>query len=442
MVKVAAMKRSAAKPAPTERRKTQKRRAEDLLPDFRDLTENAVQGIVVHRNFKPLYANNAFAQLFGYKAAKEILALPLLRPLVPEDAWARVEQEYDDLIKGRIKPVVARARGIKKDGSEIWVSVTLRAIDWHGTPAVQLGAIDITKEMAIEQSLLKSEQHLRAILEILPYPIYITRRDDSQMLFVNRKSCLLFQKSASQLLKSKSADFFANPQERQDLRALLDTISDIRDVEVKMKTGTGREFVAEFAAIAIEYGGDKAVLVALNDISQRKEMEAELFKQASTDSLTGINNRRYFVAQAEQELRRSRRFARDMSVMMIDIDHFKKINDEYGHAVGDAVLQGVVKRALESLRQSDSIGRLGGEEFAVLLPETGIKAATEAAERLRNHLAERALIAERVALPCTVSVGVAQLNAKDGNIDDILNRADQALYRAKKAGRNRTEVAG
>ncbi len=436
------MKKPAAKSTPVERRARLKRRAEDLLPDFRDLIENSVQGILVHRNFKPLYANKAFATLFGYKSAKEIMALPLLRPLIPADMWARIEQEYDELIHGRRKPAMVRARGIRKDGSEIWTAATQRVINWHGDLAVQINAYDISEQMAIEQTLLKNEQHLRAVLEILPYPIYISARADGQILFVNRKTCLLFQQSAGQLLRSRSVDFFINPQEREEMRKLLETIPDIRDVEVRMKTAQGREFMAEVAAIATDYGNTPAVLVALNDISQRKDLEAELFKQASTDSLTGISNRRYFMAQAEQELRRSRRFARALSVMMIDIDHFKLINDKHGHAVGDAVLQSVVKSALESLRQSDSMGRLGGEEFAVILPETELAAATEVAERLRQHMAERPLVAEREAIPCTVSVGVAQLTAQDGSIDALLNRADEALYRAKHNGRNRVETAG
>jgi diguanylate cyclase (GGDEF)-like protein len=208
-----------------------------------------------------------------------------------------------------------------------------------------------------------------------------------------------------------------------------------------MKTSQGREFMAEMAAISVDYGGSRAILVALNDISQRKELEAELFRQASTDSLTGVSNRRYFLAQAEQELRRSRRFARPLSVMMIDLDHFKKINDTHGHAVGDAVLQGVVRRALESLRQSDQLGRLGGEEFAVVLPETDLAAATEVAERLRKHIAERPLIAERQPIHSSVSVGVAQLGAEDSSIDALFSRADAALYRAKNGGRDRVEVA-
>ena len=435
------MKKPSPKTSQPERRTRPKRRADDVLPDFRDLIENSVQGILVHRNFKPLYANQAFASLFGYKTAKDVLALPLLRPLVPPDMWARIEQEYDDLMHDRRHTIVTRARGIRKDGTEIWTAATERVIDWHGDKAVQINAYDISQQMAIEQTLLKSEQHLRAILEILPYPIYIAKREGGDLLFVNRKTCLMFQQSAGQLLRGRSSDFFVNPQEREDMRKLLDTIPDIRDVEVKMKTAQGRGFIAEVAAIAMDYSGIPAVLVALNDISQRKELEAELFRQASTDSLTGISNRRYFLAQAEQELRRSRRFARPMSVMMIDVDHFKSINDKLGHAVGDAVLQGVVKRSLESLRQSDSLGRVGGEEFAVILPETSLVAATEVAERLRQHLAERPIIAEREAITCTASVGVAQLTAKDGSIDALLGRADAALYAAKKGGRNKVEMA-
>src|SRR5580658_8245448 len=122
------MKKPAAKSIRTERRRKSARRAEDRLPDFRELIEQSVQGIVIHRNFKPLYANKAFAELFGYKSAKEILALPLLRPLVPDDAWARIEEEYDDLIRGRKPSFIARARGIRKDGGEIWVTVVQRAI--------------------------------------------------------------------------------------------------------------------------------------------------------------------------------------------------------------------------------------------------------------------------------------------------------------------------
>lgn len=435
------------KPAPTRRLRrrspgnSDRRRSADALPNFNSLIDDAVQGIVIHRNFKPLYANKAFAELFGYADHEEILAMPLLRSLIPEDAWPQIEIGYDEMIRGKKKSVIGRAQGVRKDGSEIWIAVTMRVIDWRGASAVIMTAFDITKQVDFEHNLLKSEQRLRSVLEILPYPIYIARRSNGQILFVNRKSCLLFQQSAGVLLRSKAADFYADIKDKENLDRLFDSVSDIRDVEVQMKTAEGRVFTAELAAIAVDYSGVPSVLIALNDISQRKEMEAELFRQASTDALTGISNRRYFHNQAEQEVRRARRFARDMAVMMIDIDHFKKINDTYGHAAGDAVIQSVVKRSLESLRQSDSIGRIGGEEFAVLLPETSMAAARDVAERLRLHIQEKPIIAGLHAIPSTVSIGIAQLSAHDGDIDHLLNRADAALYAAKNNGRNRVELA-
>lgn len=426
---------------PATHHRTVKRHPPESVPDFRDLVENSVEGVLIHRNFKPLYVNKAFADLFGYASPDEIMLMPILRPLVPTERWAMIEEEYDALIRGQKPFSITRARGIKKDGTEIWTSTTQKAVTWEGKKAIHLTAFDITSQMTMEQTLLKSEQHLRALLDILPQPIYITNQIDGKLLYVNRKTCLLFQRRASQLLRGTSADFYVNTQDREELRKLFENLKEIRDVEVKMKNFQGREFTAEVAAISVDYGGSSAILVALNDISQRKELEAELFHQASTDPLTGISNRRYFITQAEQELRRSRRFGRNLSVLMIDVDHFKIINDRHGHAVGDAVLQGVVKRCLESLRQSDLLGRLGGEEFAVILPETNLAAATEAAERLRRHMEERPLIAERIAIACTVSVGVAELNASDGSIDDLLHRADETLYRAKNKGRNRVEVA-
>jgi len=439
------MKKTTPPPGSIERRKSQQRLSEEKEPNFRDLIENSIQGILIHRNFKPLYVNESFARLYGYSSAQEVMGLPLLRPLIPDDMWARLEKEYDDLMHGIQRNPITRARGIHKQGHEFWTSVTERVIDWHGTPAVQINAFDISSQMALEQSLLKNEQRLRAVLEILPYPIYIARRGDAQLLFVNRKTCLLLQQTASQLLRSQTIDFFADPKERDDLRTLLETISDIRDVEIKMKTSQGHTFTAEISAITMDYDNTPAILVAFNDISQRKRLENELFHQASTDMLTGLNNRRYFMTLAEQELRRARRFSRSLSVMMIDIDHFKRINDQCGHALGDSVLQGVAKRILESLRQSDQCGRLGGEEFAIFLPETNISAARLVAERMREHLEKRPLIAtgggSATTLSCTISIGIAELNAKDGSIDELLSRADEALYRAKNNGRNRVETA-
>ncbi len=427
---------------PDRRRQNRGRRAEDFLtPNYRDLIDGAVQGIMVHTNFKPLYVNKAYAQLLGYDSPEEMMALPLLRPLIPPELWPQAETNYNEMVYGDLKTSFSRTRGVRKDGHEIWLSVTQRVIDWHGTPAIQVNAFDIGHQVAMEQLMLDNEQLLRAMLEILPVPVYIERRRDSRLLFVNRKTCLLFQQSAGPLLHAKAVSFFVEPEDHQKLRGLIDAVRDIREIEVQMRSAQGRSFTAEMAAIVMDYDGEPAVLVSLNDISQRKQLEAELFHQANTDALTGINNRRAFMVKADQEIRRAQRFGRALSVMMLDLDHFKQINDRLGHAAGDAVLEGTVKAALTCLREADAIGRMGGEEFAVILPETPIEGARMVAERLRQAIQEATIDAGTdEPVHCTTSVGLAQMMEQDSSIDDLLRRADRALYRAKMKGRNRTEV--
>lgn len=163
---------------------------------------------------------------------------------------------------------------------------------------------------------------------------------------------------------------------------------------------------------------------------------AALHRLASTDPLTGCANRRYFFASAESERRRARRHGRPLATLLIDIDRFKELNDQHGHAAGDAVLREVVALLGRSVRASDTVGRVGGEEFAILLPETTAGSAVGVAERLRGGIAGLAMRAGEAELGVTVSIGVSALGEEETSIDAALVRADRALYRAKAAGRD------
>jgi diguanylate cyclase (GGDEF)-like protein/PAS domain S-box-containing protein len=181
-------------------------------------------------------------------------------------------------------------------------------------------------------------------------------------------------------------------------------------------------FAANLAAIAIE----------------TRYAHEELERRAYTDYLTGLANRRHFLEQAESELVRTLRYGRELSILMLDVDRFKQVNDTYGHKVGDIVLQRLSTVCRATLRNIDVAGRMGGEEFAVLLPETGNEQAMDAAERLRAAIAAaQVTLASGLPLRFTASIGVATLGEKDANVDMLLNQADQALYRAKSEGRNR-----
>ncbi|PCJ68850.1 MAG: diguanylate cyclase response regulator [Rhodobiaceae bacterium] len=171
-------------------------------------------------------------------------------------------------------------------------------------------------------------------------------------------------------------------------------------------------------------------------------LQQKLTRLALTDALTGVANRRAFMERLGAEVSRAHRHGNTLSVIMADIDHFKRVNDTYGHAAGDVVICDTVTRMGTGTRQSDLLGRLGGEEFAVLLPETDAKAAMALAEKMRKAVdAETFQVADGCALPVSISLGVAQWTDDDKSAEDLLSRADHALYLSKEAGRNRVSCA-
>lgn len=170
-----------------------------------------------------------------------------------------------------------------------------------------------------------------------------------------------------------------------------------------------------------------------------KKAKEKLLQMAITDELTGLANRRYFMERLNSEFDRTKRYESKYSLLMIDIDLFKSINDNYGHRAGDRALQEASAVMKRSLRTSDTIGRVGGEEFSVILPETELKAALFIAERLRKRVEETSIIHNSGEISLTVSIGISQSQTGDQSIDDIIVRADTAMYNAKRKGRNRVE---
>jgi diguanylate cyclase (GGDEF)-like protein len=177
------------------------------------------------------------------------------------------------------------------------------------------------------------------------------------------------------------------------------------------------------------------------DLTRYKKMERQLANMALFDSLTGALSRGAFEQHAEKEFKRAQRYSRPLSVIMVDIDHFKNINDAYGHAAGDHVLQIFVEAIEEEIRSTDAIGRIGGEEFALLLPDTTKNAAGYLAERVRQRITKYPYIAGKMLIEVTASLGVAVIDSADTSFKAMLERADEALYAAKHAGRNRVTMA-
>lgn len=179
----------------------------------------------------------------------------------------------------------------------------------------------------------------------------------------------------------------------------------------------------------------------ITDITERKNLEIELEGFATIDFLTQIPNRRYFITRMEEELTRLQRVAgARAAVLMCDLDHFKDINDRYGHAVGDLVLKHFAVILRNAIRKIDTAGRVGGEEFAVVLADAGLAEALVFARRVLQQIANTPVLVGDTIIHVTVSIGIAIMSPDDANTDAALSRSDTALYQAKDGGRNRIEV--
>lgn len=194
-----------------------------------------------------------------------------------------------------------------------------------------------------------------------------------------------------------------------------------------------RWFLGRVTPLELPEGG---AVISHENITSRRLLEIELEKLAATDALTGLPNRRYFLDRANIEFEKVRRFHTPTSLVMIDVDNFKSVNDTHGHAAGDEVLKSISRVCRDRLRQSDVLARFGGEEFVILLPDTNVLDAARVAEVLRKSVEEGPVKTDDGIISVTASFGVTQIFSGDATLETALARSDRALYKAKRAGRN------
>jgi diguanylate cyclase (GGDEF)-like protein len=299
----------------------------------------------------------------------------------------------------------------------------LRRLEWAATRS----------EQAANRELSEHRHMLQTLLRAVPAPLLILAKDSGRLLQAN----------------AAAHAFFGEETLRDPLA--IKRLFDIEELIKRANAPSSKEGVAEFETrLCLDNGvcrdallvtttavvqSAEAVLVTLVDITARKELEAHLQRLASTDSLTGLHNRAKFFELANEEVKRAQRYARPLAAIMLDIDHFKRINDSLGHEAGDAALKTFARLCRGVLREHDILGRIGGEEFALLLPEADQTGALALAERLRETIA-----AAPMDFSMTVSVGVSHVLPGETEAGAALVRADQALYSAKRAGRNRVAL--
>jgi diguanylate cyclase (GGDEF)-like protein len=217
--------------------------------------------------------------------------------------------------------------------------------------------------------------------------------------------------------------------------------------EITIRNPRGQTHYMTVASRRMVFGGDDARILSLADVTHIRRIEDELREAneqlqhlATTDSLTGVSNRRHFFSQAQDELMRMRRHRRPAVLFMLDLDHFKALNDQHGHDTGDKMLAEASGLIRQLLRGHDLFGRMGGEEFAGLLPETDISAAFAVAQRVRESIAAIRLKVNGATATITCSIGMTATLPESDTPELALKRADAALYNAKQAGRNRVLI--
>lgn len=312
-------------------------------------------------------------------------------------------------------------------------------------------ASDILEQRVSErtEALAHSEEQLRLVLEGAELGFWDWNIQSGEVERNARWAHMLGYDPDEIRHTTKQWTDFIHPEDRdkawESINNVLEGRSPRHKLEYRMlhKDGSIRWILDQANVMARDANGRPLRMSGTHiDITDRKQLEVELERQAHIDYLTGASNRGHFMLQGETELSRAVRYGKPLSLLMLDIDLFKLINDSHGHKAGDDVLKKLVETCRETLREVDIIGRIGGEEFAVLLPETPREQAAEVAERLRVELQEtRIVMAQGLPLHFTVSIGVASMTSREENVDMLLNAADGALYEAKEAGRNRIAVA-
>ncbi|MCP4395054.1 MAG: diguanylate cyclase [Alphaproteobacteria bacterium] len=291
----------------------------------------------------------------------------------------------------------------------------------------------------LEKIAKENKERLSLIIQSSPFPIIISRFKDDKILLINRKSGELFNVDSEEHEKYRMVDFFVDPSERTRLLNLVRQYPVVEDFEVLVQQPeSDHSFWLLLSARVIDFDDEIALYCAFQDITDRKEKEIELFDQATRDPLTKVFNRRQFEILSANEFSRARRYGSPLCLFMIDADHFKNVNDTYGHNIGDLVLQALADCCRETLRTSDIIARFGGEEFVILLPEVQLEKAWHIADRLRMNISNiRVPNGQGGEVNFTVSIGLVESAPGIDDANVLIKLSDDALYQAKESGRNK-----
>ncbi|WP_345969296.1 diguanylate cyclase [Sulfurimonas sp. HSL1-6] len=365
----------------------------------------------------------------------------LFAHFIHPDDRSSVDRTYQESVS-RHTPYRIEHRLLLRDGRVKYVLESGETFyDAKGTPVRSIGTIyDITDRKQYEQTLKDREALLSAVVEQSMDGIGLVDRS-GHFVMVNNAYTELVGYSKSELSRMHVFDLLPPGQEPEMFPGIIRTRQPSRR-EKKLRRKDGTVFLAEISATPIMIGEEERVLGIVRDVTEYRRMERALEYSARHDALTGLYNRHVLEKQLSAEVGRAERYDHPLSLFMLDIDHFKKINDTYGHQIGDMALRKVADILKKTMRKTDMTARYGGEEFVIILPESSHDEAMELAQRLCGEIAgEHYMTGGEGEFFLTVSIGVASLSKSTGTPVKLLEAADAAMYAAKRSGRNRVVSA-
>ena len=413
---------------------------------LRDLVYAAADGFFVHdAQGRILDVNRHACESLGY-TREELLTLNV----------TDIEQSFtSDEIAEQWKnmspeaPVTLEGVHRRKDGTTFPVEVRLGLLDSEGEQLMFALARDITERKRAEAALRESERRFRQLFENSADALFVHDKF-GRILDCNAEACESLGYKREELLSMNVGDISVHLLTEEERRERADDtlwervmrgepgriVSFVQD-ELRRRDGT--TFPVEVGVGAIEYEGARAIFASVRDIIARQELEDELRQQALRDPLTDLPNRALFMDRLEHAIRQAERRKKPVAVLFVDLDNFKPVNDSLGHEAGDQLLIGVARRISTAIRGGDTAARLGGDEFTILLEDLNDAGdAALVAERILGALDEPFRIKGRKR-HVTASLGIALSPSSGVAPAEILNKADEAMYKAKEGGKARYE---
>lgn len=395
-------------------------------------------GVVVHRNFDILEVDDNYARIFGYDSAQDLLdKTDSLLDLISPSEWDIAKENNDAMLSGKLKAATRSHSNMNSAGKAFTVLTLDHVLELEEGPALQVTVVDLTSIVKANQQIKDNEKQYRELITKSAQGMLI-QRDFKPLLINDAWARLYHADSIDHAMKYSVLDRIPDRFQKY----AKDRYTQLIQGEIEGGSITVENYCFDGALRTfriyenrIMWDGKPALQTVVEDFTEKAQLEKELEYKANHDQLTDLYNRDavYDWLEAEENDFNS------LSCMVLDIDNFKKVNDSYGHYAGDKVIKAFAHTCESVVDDKGIVGRWGGEEFLVLLPDVSVKESMHIAERIREACAKRVCRFGSISIKTTMSIGVCTKPFQSEALffDNLLKEADDRMYQAKKSGKNR-----